>query len=738
MNTKIQLKYTIFVFALLIASAKYAHSSLGLNSVDGQLHQSINVPLSLNTSTQPLSALHFNIEYNNSRLSLIGVESSLFVSKNQISLGAEVASTSNKSISTRSVVLGPNLNLDPIANNPVVNLVFRVKQNISSVNNYLIKDISAATASQRLVSMPDASGVIALSQLPTNLATDTDGDGLADVYEIAVGLDPFSSDSDNDGVSDANEDLDGDGLTNQQEITAKSDLLVADTDFDGLSDSEELSLGTSITEADTDGDGVLDGVEVANGQNPLDPTDNSSVPVADAGSAQTVMPGTVVLLQGAGFDTDGTIVGYQWTQTSGPPVILNLDSTSSANFIAPDVSVDTPMTFELMVTDNSGYTDTAVTDVLVTPTLITNFSSPGNGSYVWESLNFGTPFYTDRSYVYTDFPVAWTNLDVLRPPNDDKYLTGSSEIQFNVSKPVTIHILYDNRATALPSWMSGYTFSGLTAMWDWQGLNVYSQSFAAGPIVLGGNLAPPAAGSETNYAVVVEPEPDQAMPVTILTQPSDLTVQEGSSATLTVVANGTAPISYQWYRDSQAIPGANTASYTTPVLSAADNGATFYCLVTNAYSQLQSNIATIYVGQADLISNFSSPGSGSYVWEKLNLGTLFFTDRSYVYTQFPSSWTNLDVLRTPNDDKYRTGASEMQFDVSRTVTVHILYDERATALPDWMSGYTDSGITVYWDSSGHKVYSRTFTAGTIVLGGNLAPPASGSESNYGVVIEPVP
>ena len=57
-------------------------------------------------------------------------------------------------------------------------------------------------------------------------------------------------DSDNDGISDADE------------ISQGTDVLRADSDGDGLSDGDELALGTDIWNADSDGDGVLDGVEV--------------------------------------------------------------------------------------------------------------------------------------------------------------------------------------------------------------------------------------------------------------------------------------------------------------------------------------------------------------------------------------------------------------------------------------------------------------------------------------------
>ena len=52
---------------------------------------------------------------------------------------------------------------------------------------------------------------------------DTDGDGLTDRVERALGLSVTSTDTDNDGVEDGDEDSDGDGATNVQELQAGTD-----------------------------------------------------------------------------------------------------------------------------------------------------------------------------------------------------------------------------------------------------------------------------------------------------------------------------------------------------------------------------------------------------------------------------------------------------------------------------------------------------------------------------------
>jgi hypothetical protein len=84
----------------------------------------------------------------------------------------------------------------------------------------------------------------------------------------------------------------------------------------------------------------------------------------------------------------------------------------------------------------------------------------------------------------------------------------------------------------------------------------------------------------------------------ITTQPANQTVTVGQTATFTVVATGTAPLTYQWQKNSTSINGANSASYTTPATTSADNGAKFDVIVTNSVSSQTSAMATLTVNAA--------------------------------------------------------------------------------------------------------------------------------------------
>lgn len=115
---------------------------------------------------------------------------------------------------------------------------------------------------------------------PSESNPDSDNDGLTDSEEDVLGTDPNNPDSDGDGITDNDEDTvgtdptnpdsDEDGLSDGDELIIGTDPNDADSDDDGLSDGEEINQGTDPSNPDTDGDGASDSDEVANGTDPTD------------------------------------------------------------------------------------------------------------------------------------------------------------------------------------------------------------------------------------------------------------------------------------------------------------------------------------------------------------------------------------------------------------------------------------------------------------------------------------
>lgn len=155
--------------------------------------------------------------------------------------------------------------------------------------------------------VPNASGAACL-------AADSDGDGLTNAQEDALGTDRDSDDTDGDGELDAAEvggdvnsplDGDGDGVIDALDSSvadadadgvddeadpANNDpcvpsaagpaCLAADSDGDGLTNAQEDALGTDRNSDDTDADGDADNVEVGGDVN--NPADSDGDGVIDA------------------------------------------------------------------------------------------------------------------------------------------------------------------------------------------------------------------------------------------------------------------------------------------------------------------------------------------------------------------------------------------------------------------------------------------------------------------------
>ncbi len=81
----------------------------------------------------------------------------------------------------------------------------------------------------------------------------------------------------------------------------------------------------------------------------------------------------------------------------------------------------------------------------------------------------------------------------------------------------------------------------------------------------------------------------------IVTQPAGETVPAAGTASFSVAATGTTPLSYLWRRNGANIAGATLSSYLTNNVQLSDSGAVFSCLVSNAYGSTVSSNATLTV-----------------------------------------------------------------------------------------------------------------------------------------------
>lgn len=103
---------------------------------------------------------------------------------------------------------------------------------------------------------------------------------------------------------------------------------------------------------------------------------------------------------------------------------------------------------------------------------------------------------------------------------------------------------------------------------------------------------------------------------TITSQPASVSVVAGQTATFSVSATGTAPLSYQWQKNGTDVVGATNASYTfTTTLT--DSGSRFCAKVSNSVGNAMCNSAMLVV---------QTPAPIIAIGQPLHGGTIFWLD----------------------------------------------------------------------------------------------------------------
>lgn len=81
----------------------------------------------------------------------------------------------------------------------------------------------------------------------------------------------------------------------------------------------------------------------------------------------------------------------------------------------------------------------------------------------------------------------------------------------------------------------------------------------------------------------------------VFLQPQSLLLSVGEDAVFQVGALGVQPLSYQWLRNNQPIPGADEPQYTLADVQISDDGSRFSCIISNGEGMVESQEADLFV-----------------------------------------------------------------------------------------------------------------------------------------------
>jgi hypothetical protein len=241
------------------------------------------------------------------------------------------------------------------------------------------------------------------------------------------------------------------------------------------------------------------------------------------------------------------------------------------------------------------------------------------------------------------------------------------------------------------------------------------------------------AGSVTSNAATVTVNPAPVAP-SITTEPSSVTITAGQTATFSVTATGTAPLSYQWSQNGTAISGATSSSYTTPTETTSASGAQFTVVVSNSAGSVTSSAATLTVnpapgaltpsttslnfsnvkvgGNGSLAVNFTNSGSSNITVSNVTISGAGFTASGVSNGQIitPGQMVTLNVTFAPA----ATGS------VTGSVTVASNASNSPASISLSGTGVVSHSATLGWTAStstviGYDVYRGTVSGGPYTL-----------------------
>jgi len=122
----------------------------------------------------------------------------------------------------------------------------------------------------------------------------------------------------------------------------------------------------------------------------------------------------------------------------------------------------------------------------------------------------------------------------------------------------------------------------------------------------------------------------EAVVPTITSQPADALSANGTTATFTVVAAGTAPLTYSWSKNGTLIASTNNASYTTPALTLANSGSLYSVTVSNPVGSVVSRNATLTVKNPPTAS-LASPQIFAAVGQPLTIASTAGGEPPFTY-----------------------------------------------------------------------------------------------------------
>jgi hypothetical protein len=272
---------------------------------------------------------------------------------------------------------------------------------------------------------------------------------------------------------------------------------------------------------------------------------------------------------------------------------------------------------------------------------------------------------------------------------------------------------FSGRATVSGATTTAMTLTGVTTN-DQANYTVYISN-TSGSIT----------SSVASLAIIVAPA--------ITTQPKSATTNVGATVSFSVVASGTAPLSYQWYDNGAPISGATLNAYSISGVFTSDSG-TYNVRVSNGAGTATSSNAVLTVGNSPVLTlqptslivtqgqtaSFSASASGDqqmyYFWRKNGTIISGATNTAYTITSaLPSDAATYTFV----------ASNFVGTAVSTGAVLTVYYSPAISTQPVGGTFGVNSNFTVNVTATGNPISYQWRLNGT--------PISSATNSNYSVV-----
>ncbi len=178
----------------------------------------------------------------------------------------------------------------------------------------------------------------------------------------------------------------------------------------------------------------------------------------------------------------------------------------------------------------------------------------------------------------------------------------------------------------------------------------------------------------------------------ITTQPAPQSVAPGQSATFSVVAKGTAPLSYQWSKDGAEIAGATGSTFTIASVQALDEGS-YACTISNEVGSVTSIDATLSLWNEDSFTYDVEFDPETVVVDEGHAGLLTNADaENHVYTFDAAGVQAAGLDFTVGSPLFIYGVAARRISAVRTEGPNLIVETEYATLPEVIKNGT-----IAWD-----------------------------------------